>query len=96
MAGEPHASVPTGRGKLFLFIAGDSPNSSVALMNLRRILGERAQRERALEVVDVNEEPERALAWRVLVTPTLLWGNEPFGRRLIGDLRARRRTCPRS
>ena len=42
--------------------------------------------DRAVEVVDIHLAPERALALRVLVTPTLLWSGNPFGQRLIGDL----------
>lgn len=86
MADRLAPSGDTGRGKLLLFIAGSSPNSSLALMNLRKVLGKNGHANVKLDVVDVDEEPDRALALRVLVTPTLLWDQQPFGRRLIGDL----------
>ncbi len=75
-----------GSRKLCLFVAVGSPNGNVALINLRKALAAKRVLEVDVEVVDVEEEPDRALAWRVLVTPTLVWSDRPFGRRLVGDL----------
>ena len=41
----------------------------------------------ALEIVNVFDDPDRALSARVLVTPTLLAPD--FARRLVGDLSER-------
>lgn len=61
---------------LRLFVAGDGPNSREALANLeaicRRCLQSNAYQ---LEIIDVLEEPLRALEDGVLVTPTLLTCN---------------------
>jgi hypothetical protein len=76
--------------KLVLFVASTSPNSTIALVNLRRALEQIAQLEFRLEIVDIDDDPERTLAWRILVTPTLVWEDQPFQRRLTGDLSAER------
>jgi circadian clock protein KaiB len=70
--------------RLFLFVANDAPRSIVAIANLRCALAELADRAFALEIVNVFDEPDRALAERVLVTPTLL--APACARRLVGDL----------
>ncbi len=76
--------------KLVLFVASTSPNSMGALVNLRRALAQSERLEFYLEVVDIDDDPERALAWHILVTPTVVWEDQPFERRLSGDLSAER------
>lgn len=71
--------------KLRLYVAAGAPISERALANLEAI------REKHLdvcniEVIDVFEAPERALADDVLVTPTLLRVSPLPVRRIIGDL----------
>ncbi len=56
--------------KLRLYVTGSAPNSVAALANLNAVRAALDQHE--LEIVDVLERPERALADDVLVTPTLL------------------------
>jgi circadian clock protein KaiB len=70
--------------RLFLFVANDSPRSIVAVENIRRALGNIGDRKYALEIVNVYDDPDRALTNRVLVTPTLL--APASARRLVGDL----------
>lgn len=74
------------RARLVLFILGRSPNSVTALANLRRMFGRTDRPDTAFEVVDVIEQPDRALASRVFVTPTLLFEEKLGNGRLIGDL----------
>jgi len=58
---------------LRLFTAGNAPNSLEAQANLKAICSEcLSPGEYQLEVVDVLEEPLRALEDGVLVTPTLI------------------------
>jgi circadian clock protein KaiB len=70
--------------RLFLFVANDAPRSIIAIENIRRALAEFVDLAFALEIVNVFDEPDRALSARVLVTPTLLAPD--FARRLVGDL----------
>jgi circadian clock protein KaiB len=69
---------------LLLFVAGDAPRTTIAVENLRRALAEFWDRKFQLEIVDVFEDAGRAIADRVLVTPTLLAPGS--SRRLVGDL----------
>jgi circadian clock protein KaiB len=70
--------------RLFLFVANDAPRSIIAIENIRRALLEFIDAAFALEIVNVFDDPDRALSARVLVTPTLLAPD--FARRLVGDL----------
>lgn len=56
---------------LRLYIAGGAPNSVQAIANLEAICREYLKSGHKLEVVDVLEHPQRALAEGVLVTPSL-------------------------
>jgi len=69
---------------LLLFVVSNTPRSMQAIENLRRVLGDVADRSFELEIVNVFEDPERALAERVLVTPTLL--APASSQRIVGDL----------
>lgn len=57
------------RIQLRLYLAGQTPNSALALSNLKAILQAHAH---DLEVVDVLQCPERALEDGVFATPTLI------------------------
>ena len=54
-----------------LYIAGNAPNSRQAIANLEEICREHLQGLYKLEIVDVLEQPLRALTDGVLVTPSL-------------------------
>lgn len=56
---------------LRLYIAGGAPNSVEAIANLEAICREHLKGGHRLEVVDVLENPQRAMAEGVLVTPSL-------------------------
>jgi circadian clock protein KaiB len=56
---------------LRLYIAGGAPNSVQAIANLEAICREHLKDGHKLEVVDVLEHPQRAIADGVLVTPSL-------------------------
>lgn len=71
---------------LRLFIAGDSPNSTQALHNLRRICETHLEGLHEIDVVDVFLHPERALTEGIMVTPTLLKLQPQPSRRIIGNL----------
>ncbi len=56
---------------LRLYIVGGAPNSIQAVANLEAICREHLPAGHRLEVVDVLEHPQRAMAAGVLVTPSL-------------------------
>ena len=85
---------PFGRNgperRLRLYVAGDGPNSSMAIATLRRLLEELSAQAIELEIIDVMKDPERALQSGVLVTPLLLKVAPPPERRMLGRLSDRR------
>jgi circadian clock protein KaiB len=56
---------------LRLYVAGGAPNSLQAIANLEAICREHLKDGHRLEIVDVLEDPRRAMAEGVLVTPSL-------------------------
>jgi len=83
--------VPKGEGKkravrLRLYIAGHAPNSIRAVANAKAICTEHYDEDCVLEIVDLLEEPLRALADEIIVTPTLLRVRPLPVRRVIGSL----------
>jgi circadian clock protein KaiB len=80
---------PNGTGKrivLRLYVAGNAPNSVRALRNLKAICDEHLpEGDYYLEIVDILEEPRRALRDGILVTPTLIKLTPPPAS-IVGDL----------
>ncbi len=69
-----------------LYIADETPNSVRAVANLQSICQEHLQGRYRLEVVDILQEPLRALSEGVLVTPTLVRLSPLPVRKIVGDL----------
>jgi circadian clock protein KaiB len=57
---------------LRLYVAGHSPNSVAAMANLRTLCAEQDAIPPTFEIVDVLQEPERALKDGIMVTPMLV------------------------
>lgn len=72
--------------RLRLYVAGNAPNSERAIANAKAICGEHFASRYELEVVDLLEQPTRALADGIIVTPTLLKLMPLPVQRLIGNL----------
>lgn len=70
-----------------LYVAGDSPNSTTALRNLRSLLSRYGSELAELEIVDVLETPEEGLRAGVLATPTMVKIAPPPTRRIVGNLK---------
>ena len=88
------ADVPTQDGKgarttvrLRLYILSNTPPSDAAIANLSAIAESHLAGRFELEVVDVRDEPLRALTEGALMVPTLVLITEKGDRRVIGDLR---------
>lgn len=74
------------RFRFRLFVAGDAPNSVLALANLTALCSAYLPERYEIEVVDVFKEPERALADGIFMTPTLLKLTPSPARSIIGTL----------
>lgn len=72
--------------QLRLYVAGSAPNSLHAIASIRTICEENVHCVLDLEIVDMLEEPQRALADGIIVTPTLLKLRPLPVQRLIGGL----------
>jgi circadian clock protein KaiB len=71
---------------LRLYVAGHAPNSVRAIANCRAICDEHFPSGHQIEIVDLLEHPDRALADGVIVTPTLLKLSPLPVQRVIGSL----------
>ncbi len=75
--------------KFRLYVAGDSPNSAKALVNLRTLCQEILDNRHEIEVVDVLRDPKRALQDGVLLTPMLVKLSPGPVRKIVGSLQHR-------
>lgn len=75
--------------KFRLYVAGDSPNSMQAITNLHAFCREHLPEHHEIDVVDVLQEPRRALADNILLTPMLVQLAPAPVRRIVGNLSRR-------
>jgi circadian clock protein KaiB len=71
---------------LRLYVAGNAPNSLRAIANTKALCHEHFAAGHALEIVDLLEQPRRALADGIIVTPTLLKLSPLPAQRVVGNL----------
>ena len=69
-----------------LFIAGDTPNSVLAINNLNSLCEKHLVNRHQIDIVDVLAEPSRALTESIFMTPTLVRISPLPARRIIGNL----------
>lgn len=69
-----------------IFVAENAANSVQAIANLRAICKTHLPERHEIEVINVFEQPQRALAEKILMTPTLVILEPEPKRRLIGNL----------
>jgi circadian clock protein KaiB len=72
---------------LRLYIAGDSPRSRTAVVNLRKLCERYLAGRHSIEIVDLLKNPALAKAHQIVAIPTLIreLPGEPI-KRVIGDL----------
>lgn len=75
--------------KFRLYIAGDGPNSTQAVANLKSLCRDLLPNRHEIEIVDVLREPQRALDDQVFLTPMLLKLSPAPVRRIVGTLSQR-------
>ena len=74
---------------LRLFVAGDSPDSAIAIANLKALFPSDESSPVEIEIVDVQGDPERAARDGIMVTPTLLKVSPVPRCRILGNLKNR-------
>jgi circadian clock protein KaiB len=71
---------------LRLFVTGHSALSNSAIVNIRKICEENLAGRYKLEIVDVSEHPDIAVAEQIVAAPTLIKQLPEPLRRFIGDM----------
>ena len=82
-------AAPLSTIAMCLYVAGNAPNSQLAVANLAAICDQYLVGRYSLEIVDVLTTPLRALADGVLVTPSLARTAPKPAVRIIGNLNDR-------
>jgi circadian clock protein KaiB len=72
--------------KFRLYIAGDAPNSELAVANLTAFCRANLVDRHRIEIVDVFRDPKRALVDGIFMTPTLIKLAPSPTRRIVGTL----------
>jgi circadian clock protein KaiB len=72
--------------KFRLFVAGDTLNSAQAISNLDALCVAFLPNRYEVEVIDVLNEPKRAIADGILMTPTLIKVSPTPVRKFVGTL----------
>ncbi len=80
------ASPSSGIWAMRLYVAGQSPRSSAAIANLRRICDEYLPGRYEVEVIDLLRNPELAKTDQIIAIPTLVKKLPVPVRHIIGDL----------
>lgn len=71
---------------LRLYVAGQTPNSARAIVNIQKICEENLQGHYELVVIDLYQQPHLAQGEQIIVVPTLIRKLPLPLRRIIGDL----------
>jgi len=71
---------------LRLYIAGETPRSRTALVNLRQICEQHLAGRYVVDVVDLHKTPRLAQGDQILAVPTLVRRLPPPLKKIIGDL----------
>ncbi len=71
---------------LRLYVAGTTPRSASAVVNVRKVCEEHLAGKYDLEVIDVLRNPEKAAEGQVLAAPTLVKHLPLPMKRFIGDM----------
>jgi circadian clock protein KaiB len=86
------APVEEGTWDLRLYVAGRSPKSLQAIVNLQRLCEEHLPGRYTIELVDLLEEPQLAEGDQIVAIPTLVRRLPEPMRKIIGDLSNTERT----
>ena len=86
--GENDLSASTTRERyvLRLYVAGTTPRSATAIVNVRRICEEHLSGNYDLKVIDVMQSPAKAAEGQIIAAPTLVKESPLPIKRFIGDM----------
>lgn len=73
--------------RMFLFVVGQEANSMLAQQNLREICAAEPRFEFDVQIIDVLEDYQAALEYKILVTPCLILTEPHPEARVVGTLK---------
>jgi circadian clock protein KaiB len=76
----------SSRYVLKLYVAGQSPKSANAIVNIKKLCEANLQGRYVLDVIDLYQQPQLAQGEQIIVVPTLIRELPSPLRRVIGDL----------
>jgi circadian clock protein KaiB len=82
--GAPCAS--TGQVQLRLYVAGLTPKSTQAIADVKRLCRDHLAGRCDIEIIDICQQPERAVEAQIIAVPTLVKSAPAPQRLLIGAL----------
>lgn len=82
----PDALAESEHYDLCLYVAGQSPRSLTALVNLKRLCEDHLPGRYEIDVVDLMESPQLAAQDEIIAIPTLVRRRPMPIRKVIGDL----------
>ena len=71
---------------LRLYVTGMTPNSSRAIINIKAICEKYLKNRHELEIIDIYQQPELAIAEKLIALPVLIKKFPLPEERMIGDL----------
>jgi circadian clock protein KaiB len=71
---------------LRLYVAGQTPKSVLAIVNIKKICEENLKGRYMLDVIDLYQQPQLAQGEQIIALPTLIKKLPPPLRRIIGDM----------
>jgi circadian clock protein KaiB len=72
--------------ELRLFVAGQTPNSIVAIANLKKICEDQLKGKYRIEVIDLLKKPQLAKGDQIVAIPTLVRRLPPPVKKIVGNL----------
>lgn len=78
--------------ELRLYIAGQTPNSITAIVNLKKICEDQLKGKYRIEVIDLLKKPQLAKGDQIVAIPTLVRRLPPPVKKIVGNLSKTERT----
>lgn len=86
------ATTPAIQWELRLYVAGQSPKSAAAIINLKKLCETHLAGQYQIEVIDLMKNPQLSVDDQIVAVPTLVRKLPVPIRRIIGDLSNSERT----
>jgi circadian clock protein KaiB len=83
---QPETGPSPSRYLFRLYVTGNSPRSTLAIKNAKRLLDQFLEGQFDLEIIDIYLQPETAVSAQIVAVPTLVKVSPGSVRRVIGDL----------